>query len=86
MATRKTDKVSTLAEALGFVIKSRREEQGMTQDQLASTAGIDRSYMSQVERGLKNITLPVLWNLAGALHVAPAKIIQEVAALHKSKG
>jgi transcriptional regulator with XRE-family HTH domain len=34
--------------------------------------------MSQIERGVKNVTLPILWKLARALEVNPSELIQNV--------
>jgi len=76
MASRKKTKEITLAQAFGITVKKYREKTGMTQDQLAFTAKIDRSYTSQIERGIKNVTLPFVWQLAEALKVRPSELIQ----------
>ncbi|MBI3295428.1 MAG: helix-turn-helix transcriptional regulator [Deltaproteobacteria bacterium] len=72
-----------LAKVLGGTIKALREKAGMTQVQLATAAKIDPSYMSQVERGLKNITLPVLWKLSRALNVGVGTIVSAVEKKHR---
>lgn len=41
---------------------------GLSQEQLAHLAGLDRSYVGQVERGERNITLDNIYRLANALH------------------
>lgn len=46
-----------------------RRERGMSQEELAFQADIDRTYISQIERGLANPSLGVLCRLAAALGV-----------------
>jgi len=41
----------------------------MSQEGLAHDAGLDRSYVGQVERGERNITLDNIYRLAEALRV-----------------
>lgn len=45
---------------LGQRIRTRRKALGLTQEELADIAGIDRSYIGSVERGERNITFNVL--------------------------
>src|SRR5688500_36923 len=44
-------------ERFGFAVKVRREELGLTQEDLAEKAGIHRTYLSDVERGTRNLSL-----------------------------
>ena len=46
----------------------------MSQEGLAHDAGLDRSYVGQVERGERNITLDNIHRLASALGVTPASL------------
>ena len=55
--------------ALGDAMRAIREEQGTSQERLALTAGIDRSYFSAIERGEFNVTLGVLLKVASGLGV-----------------
>lgn len=52
---------------LGRRIRAQRRSIGLTQEQLALVAGVDRSYFGAVERGERNITFLVLWRLCLAL-------------------
>ena len=61
-------------------IRRLRVGQGLSQEALAVDAGIDRSYVSRLERGLENPSVAVLEKLAAALKasipdlfVVPAK-------------
>jgi transcriptional regulator with XRE-family HTH domain len=46
-----------------------RVEKGLSQEQLAVDANVDRTYVSRLERGLENPTVGVLDRLARALSV-----------------
>src|SRR5215471_10167198 len=56
-----------LLRTIGIAIRSRRRARGLSQESLAALAQLDRSYMSSVERGLRNISVLNLARIAGAL-------------------
>ena len=56
-------------------IKSLRKAKGLSQEQLALEAGIDRTYASQIERGIGNPSLRVICALAEILEVRPEDLI-----------
>jgi transcriptional regulator with XRE-family HTH domain len=56
-----------IRERFGFVVKTRREELGLTQEQLAGQIGIHRTHLSDVERGGRNICLLNIERVAAAL-------------------
>lgn len=56
-----------IRERFGFAVKTRREELGMTQEVLADKAGIHRTYLSDVERGSRNLSLINIEALSKAL-------------------
>lgn len=45
---------------LGALIQQAREEKGLTQEQLATLAGTNKSYISKLERNLKDIRFSTL--------------------------
>lgn len=45
---------------LGVLIQQAREEKGLTQEQLAALAGTNKSYISKLERNLKDIRFSTL--------------------------
>ena len=55
--------------AFGKRIREVRKSKGISQERLAEMAGIDRSYMGNVERGEKNITLKKAYELCDALDI-----------------
>jgi len=59
-----------IRERFGYVVKMRREELSMTQEDLAGIAGIHRTYLSDVERGFRNLSLINIERLAIALKLS----------------
>lgn len=64
--------------ALGRTIGRLRQNLGLSQEELANRAGIHRTYVSQLERGIKSPTLAVLIKIAKALDTKPSKIVRVV--------
>ena len=63
---------------LGEILKSAREQAGLTQEALALAAEVDRSYISQLERGLKSPTGSMLFRLCQAMNASPAELIDRL--------
>ena len=53
--------------ALGRSVRKRREAKALTQEVLAELAGLDRTYISAVERGGRNLSLSSIARIAKAL-------------------
>jgi transcriptional regulator with XRE-family HTH domain len=56
-------------------VRSLRRTAGLSQEELAHEAGVDRTYISQVERRQRNVTIVVLAKIAKALNVTPDKLL-----------
>lgn len=63
-----------IRERFGFAIKARREELAWTQEDLAAQAGIHRTYLSDIERGSRNVSLLNIERLAAALGLTIAEL------------
>lgn len=61
---------------IGEVIANLRRERGFSQEELAEKAGIHRTYVSQLERGLKSPTLAILIKIADALGINCSDILK----------
>ena len=60
---------------VGENIKYYRTRLGMTQEELAERAGINRSYLAGLERGRRNTTLKTVEALAKALGVSTSELV-----------
>lgn len=75
--TKKREKYEAGFEAfkLGFLIQQAREEKGLTQEQVAELAGTNKSYISKLEKDLKDVRFSTLRRivtegLGGKLEIA----------------
>lgn len=66
-----------LTELFAATLKHYREAVGLSQEELAAQAGLDRTYVSQLERGLKSPTLTSLEKLAARLGVEPEMLLRQ---------
>jgi len=67
--------METLAIALGHSIRRERRKRGLSQDILALTSNLDRSYVGRIERGEVNITVEKLYRIARVLACEPADLL-----------
>ncbi len=63
-----------IKEALGKRIKFLRNQLGISQEELADKAGIDRTYITSVECGKRNISIVNIEKIASALDVSLCKL------------
>jgi DNA-binding XRE family transcriptional regulator len=68
-------------ERFGDAVRARREELELTQEDLAGLAKIHRTYLSDVERGTRNLSLVNIELLAAALSLPISELFQRVEAL-----
>jgi transcriptional regulator with XRE-family HTH domain len=68
----------TIQQAFGHELRRRRVAAGFSQEQLALNCGLDRTFISLLERGLRQPTLTTLFILADTLQVKPSKLIASV--------
>jgi transcriptional regulator with XRE-family HTH domain len=62
---------------LGQKIKKRREELELSQEKLAEKCEFDRTYISLLERGKRNITFTNLLRLADGLEISVSELIKD---------
>jgi transcriptional regulator with XRE-family HTH domain len=56
---------------VGANVKAAREAKGWSQEELADRARMHRTYVSGIERGIRNPTITVLERVGKALEIAP---------------
>lgn len=61
--------------AFGRVLRALRTERGVSQESLAFEAGLQRNYVSLIERGINQPTITTVFKLAHALNVTPARLV-----------
>ncbi|MFT3883345.1 MAG: helix-turn-helix transcriptional regulator [Gemmatales bacterium] len=62
----------------GFVIRTLRESRELTQEELADRSRIHRTYLSDIERGSRNVALINIERLAKSLSVSLAELFKQV--------
>ena len=65
-------------EAFGKVLRALRTERGLSQEALALDAGIQRNYVSLIERGINQPTITIIFKLSAALEMQPSQLIELV--------
>ncbi|NES99418.1 MAG: helix-turn-helix transcriptional regulator [Sphaerospermopsis sp. SIO1G1] len=61
--------------ALGYLVRQQRTELGISQEELGLRANLDRTYISGVERGVRNPSLTALVNIAYGLGISVATLL-----------
>jgi transcriptional regulator with XRE-family HTH domain len=61
---------------VGGVIRRRREDIGLSQEELGHLCDLHRTYIGSVERGERNLTLSSLLAIAHALQLSPHELLQ----------
>lgn len=54
---------------IGKIIIQRRKELGITQEDLAYSANVDRTYIGYIENGKQNISISILCKIANVLNL-----------------
>ena len=65
-------------ERFGFAVRVRREALGLTQEELAHQAAIHRTYLSDIERGTRNVSLVNIEHLAAGLDLPMSELFKLV--------
>jgi len=64
-----------LYRCLGEVIAIRRKRMGLSQEELSEASGVDRSFLSSVERGKRNPSFGTVASIASGLKMRYTKLI-----------
>jgi transcriptional regulator with XRE-family HTH domain len=67
--------ISAAAGEFGQRIRARRTQLGKSQEQLARDSSLHWSYLGQVERGQRNLTLHNILKLAEVLEIDPGELV-----------
>ena len=61
--------------ALGAALRAARHDRGLSQEDLATDAHVERSYLGAIERAEVNVTLIVLTRVCRALKLKPSELL-----------
>lgn len=67
-----------LAQAFGSVLKAKRQDAGLTQEELAFQTSLHTTSISYFERGLRQPTLHTVFMLSKVLHLKASELVVEV--------
>ncbi len=67
---------AVVTKELARLISARRKSLKLSQEEVAKSAGVSRSYYSDIERGLRNISVESLVRVSTALTVRPSDILK----------
>lgn len=67
-----------IKEKFGIVIRELRTKKGVSQEQLAYEAGIDRTYVGHIEKGSRNVSLEIIEKLANYFKMSISDLLKIV--------
>ena len=67
-----------LNKELGLRIRNYRKQKKLSQEQLAEMCGLHPTYIGQVERGEKNVTIESLYRITSALEISLSDLFQNI--------
>lgn len=62
----------------GNKIKEERLKQNLSQEKLALEADIDRTYMNDIEKGTRNVSLNIAYKLSKALNISLSNLLYDL--------
>jgi transcriptional regulator with XRE-family HTH domain len=65
-------------EKLGSKIRQYRNEKKLSQEELAYLCGFDRTYISLVERGKRNLSFSNLCTFADSLNISLSELLEDI--------
>ncbi|ESZ89317.1 helix-turn-helix domain-containing protein [Congregibacter litoralis] len=69
-----------IKKAFGEVLREERLKAGLSQERLALQCGIDRTFVSMLERGLRQPSLVTLFVVSKELSLSPSELLDQVLA------
>jgi len=66
--------MSDVLKNFGKKVLFYRKQKKLSQEELAELAGLHRTYIGQIEAGLRNVAIKNIWKLAKALNISPKNL------------
>jgi transcriptional regulator with XRE-family HTH domain len=67
---------ANILKALGYLARQHREKLGISQEELAIRSNLDRTYISGIERGVRNPSLMALLSLANGMKITLSDLLE----------
>ncbi len=61
--------------AFGEAVRQQRQKLALSQEELSFRSKLDRTYISGIERGVRNPTLKTVYRIAAALETKPSRLV-----------
>jgi len=74
-----------VAKLFGIALRARRLAKNISQQELAFASSLDRTYVSLLERGLRQPSLTTIINISCALDIQPWILIKDLCKIQKSE-
>lgn len=74
----KNSDVPNYSVIFGEALKARRMALGISQEELAFRAGVDRTFVSRIERGIRQPTITTIFLLSQALEISATDLVGDV--------
>jgi transcriptional regulator with XRE-family HTH domain len=68
----------SLLKELGERLQKRRQELGLSQEELCERIEMNRTYLSDIERGLGNVSILLLFKLSKALRIELSQLLKNI--------
>jgi len=75
-----TPPLSEATQVFGARVRDRRHQLGLSQEQLADACGLHWTFVGQVERGRRNVSLHNILKLAQGLQTDPGELVRSLKA------
>lgn len=72
---RKIQQQKMIIECLGKAVAHRRKRLGMSQEELAEASGVDRAFISKIERGRRNPSFALISHISHGLHMRFSRLV-----------
>ena len=67
---------ASILKALGFLVRQHRLALGISQEELALRSNLDRTYISGIERGIRNPSLTALVSVADGMKINVSSLLE----------
>ena len=71
----------TLEQAFGNILKQHRKKHQLSQEKLAELCSLDRTFVSELERGVKKPSLKTIFLISKSMNITASDFIREVEGL-----